>query len=96
LGAEALTISSAAEAVMLVCFGASWPFSIAKAIRVKRVTGKSPVFLFLVLFGYAAGMVAKAFRWDDPRSHWLLALYIYNFAIVGLDTVLYFRYRKNG
>jgi hypothetical protein len=89
-------ISSIAEAVMLVCFGASWPFSVVKAIRVKKVTGKSPIFLFLVLFGYVAGMISKTCRWDDPRSHWLLLLYIYNFSIVGVDTILYFRYRKNG
>ena len=89
-------ISGVAEAAMLVCFGASWPFSVIRALRLKRVAGKSPIFLFLILFGYVAGMVAKVFRWDDPRSHWLLWLYIYNFSIVGLDTILYFRYRRNG
>jgi len=89
-------VASIAEALMLVCFGASWPFSVIKALRVKKVTGKSPIFLCLILLGYLAGMVSKVFRWDDPRSHWLLLLYIYNFSIVGFDTILYFRYRKNG
>jgi hypothetical protein len=89
-------ISSVAEAVMLACFGASWPFSVAKSIRVKKVTGKSPVFLFLVLFGYLAGMVFKLANWDNVKARWILLLYIYNFSIVGVDTILYFRYRKNG
>ena len=89
-------ISGVAEAVMLICFGASWPFSVAKAIRVKKVTGKSPTFLFLVLLGYVAGMVFKLTNWDKIESRWILALYVYNFLIVGLDTILYFRYRKNG
>ena len=89
------TLSSVAEAVMLACFGASWPFSVAKALRVKKVTGKSPVFLFLVLLGYLAGMVFKLANWDNVKARWILLLYVYNFAIVAVDTALYFRYRKN-
>lgn len=81
---------------MLVCFGASWPFSVAKALRVKKVTGKSPTFLFLILFGYVAGMIFKLTNWDKIEDRWILGLYVYNFLVVGLDTVLYFRYRKNG
>lgn len=89
-------VSGISEAVMLACFGASWPFSVAKALRVKKVTGKSPVFLFLVLLGYLAGMAFKLANWDNVKARWILLLYIYNFGIVTLDTVLYFRYRGNG
>ena len=87
-----------AEALMLACFGASWPFSVAKAIRVKKVTGKSPVFLWLVLLGYAAGMTFKLARWSEEPAvrHWVLALYAFNFCIVAVDTFLYYRYRNNG
>ena len=40
------------EAVMLVCFGTSWPFALLKTIRVKNPTGKSLLFMYLILIGY--------------------------------------------
>jgi hypothetical protein len=91
-------IAPYAEALMLACFGASWPFSVARAIRVKKVTGKSPVFLWLVLLGYAAGITFKLARWSGESSgrHWILLLYAFNFTIVAVDICLYYRYRKNG
>ena len=36
------------EATMLICFGVSWPVSIAKALRTKEVAGKSPWFMILI------------------------------------------------
>lgn len=33
-------LSDILEAAMLVCFGASWPFSILKAVRTRVVRGK--------------------------------------------------------
>ena len=33
------------EAIMLICFGAGWPISVAKALRTKVVSGKSPLFM---------------------------------------------------
>lgn len=86
-----------AEALMLACFGASWPFSVAKAIRIKKVTGKSAVFLWLVLLGYAAGITFKLARWSEepPVRHWILLLYAFNFSIVAVDICLYYRYRNN-
>lgn len=82
---------------MLLCFGASWPFSVAKALRVKKVSGKSPIFLWLVLTGYCAGIVFKLATWEAaPERRWVTALYCWNLFIVGVDTMLYYRYRKNG
>ena len=37
------------EIAMLLLFGASWPVSIAKALRTKVVAGKSPVFMVIVI-----------------------------------------------
>ena len=39
------------EAIMMICFGASWPASIWKTITVKNPIGKSMIFLWLVLIG---------------------------------------------
>ena len=77
------------EFVMLVCFGASWPFSIAKSLRTHVVAGKSPIFMILVIVGYASGLVHKYLHsWD-----WVAALYAANLAMVAFDLFLYFRYR---
>jgi hypothetical protein len=37
------------EFVMLLCFGAAWPFSIYKSYVSRRNGGKSVIFLFVVL-----------------------------------------------
>ena len=54
-----MTLSSVFEAVMLLCFAASWPFSILKAIRTKVVAGKSPMFMGIIEAGYVAGILFK-------------------------------------
>jgi len=77
------------EIGMLVCFGISWPVSIEKTIRTKRVDGKSPVFLGIVCLGYACGIAHKFMYSPD----WVVILYMVNLALVVTDFALYFRYR---
>lgn len=75
---------------MLVCFGASWPFSIAKALKTRSVAGKSPVFMSLVIVGYGCGFMHKCFyHWD-----WVAWLYVANLLMVAFDLALYYRYRR--
>ena len=78
------------EATMLVCFGASWPFSIYRVWRSKCATGKSLVFLSLVLVGYLAGIVHKVLFSFDA----VVALYVLNALMVGVDLGLSTRYRR--
>lgn len=53
------------ELIMLICFGVSWPFAIIKTVRVKNPTGKSYLFLCLVVIGYVAGCLHKViYRYD--------------------------------
>lgn len=47
------------EAGMLVCFGISWPFNIAKSIRSRTAKGKSVAFELLIIAGYLCGLVGK-------------------------------------
>ena len=77
------------EAIMMLCFGASWPFSIWKTIKVKNPVGKSIIFLWLVEIGYLAGIIYKLSRPD-----WVIALYALNAAMVGTDLYLVVKYRK--
>ncbi|MBM4149346.1 MAG: hypothetical protein FJ224_09905 [Lentisphaerae bacterium] len=77
------------EILMLVCFGVSWPVSIAKTLRTRVVAGKSPVFLAIVCAGYAFGLAHKLLNDRD----WVTALYAVNMAMVAADLALYMRYR---
>lgn len=76
------------EVLMLVCFGMSWPFSIAKAIRTKTVAGKSPLFMGIVIAGYVFGIIHKVVYSFD----WVIYLYALNLVLVAFDMSLYFRY----
>lgn len=80
------------EAVMLLCFGAAWPFSIAKSWRSRSSKGKSVIFLYIILVGYAAGILNKLTQGQsrDP----VLFLYALNALMVSLDAALYFRNRR--
>jgi hypothetical protein len=77
------------EILMLVCFGAAWPFSIYRSLTSRSVAGKSVVFLIVVLVGYAAGVLHKLlYRYD-----YVIFLYALNGCMVLTDIVLYFRNR---
>lgn len=78
------------EAVMLVCFGLSWPVSIAKALRTHNVAGKSPVFMILIMIGYACGIGHKL----TSNFDWVTGLYVLNMVMVAIDLVLYYRYSR--
>ena len=77
---------------MLVCFGLSWPISIMKTLRTREVAGKSPLFLWIVIAGYSSGIVHKVLYSRD----WVIALYIVNLIMVGIDLALYMRFSRGG
>ena len=72
------------EAIMLLCFGASWPMSIVKTIKAKNPAGKSLLFLYLVLLGYISGCLHKYFYSWDP----IFWLYAVNGMMVATDIIL--------
>jgi hypothetical protein len=76
------------EAIMLLCFGVSWPVSIAKSVRTKIVAGKSPLFMALVCLGYISGLIHKSLHSRDLT----MILYALNLAMVATDLTLYFIY----
>jgi hypothetical protein len=78
------------EVLMLLCFACSWPISIMKAIRTKMVIGKSPVFMILLIFGYAMGITHKVLYHYDIVTY----LYLLNMLLVTTDLVLYYHYIK--
>ena len=77
------------EILMLVCFGAAWPFSILKSWRSRSTKGKSLLFLSVILVGYVMGILNKILvRYDGVV--WLYAL---NGLMVSADTAIWFRNR---
>lgn len=81
-------ISSLFEAGMLICFGASWPCSLYKVLKTKRVEGKSAAFLWLVFLGYCSGITYKL----TGKTDWVLALFFINATIVAVDIAAYYYY----
>lgn len=79
------------EAIMLICFGVAWPFSIYRSFRSRSVEGKSLWFLVVVLIGYIAGITNKVITGMDV----VMYLYILNLGMVALDTLLYLRNRRD-
>ena len=77
------------EITMLLCFGASWPFSVYKTWKNKTSAGKSLIFLWLVLIGYISGCVHKLVYQLD----FVIALYAFNGLLVLIDLILSYRYR---
>jgi len=76
------------EAVMFISFGVSWPVSLFKTLRTKKVTGKSPFFMVLIIIGYMSGITHKIIFSRDI----LIVLYLINLSMVVADLCLYFRY----
>lgn len=78
------------EIVMLLCFGAAWPFSIYKSYKSKSIEGKSLLFLVIVFMGYVSGILHKIFFYYDS----VIFLYALNLIMVGTDILLYFRNQR--
>ena len=76
------------ELGMIICFGIGWPISVFKAIKTKDVSGKSPLFMIIILLGYLSGLTHKVvYSWDI-----VILVYLFNTIMVALDLVLYYKY----
>jgi hypothetical protein len=78
------------ELVMLVCFGISWPFAIARTLKTKNVKGLSNTFYFSVIAGYISGILHKILYNMD----YVIYFYALNAIMVAFQIVLVFYYRR--
>lgn len=76
---------------MLVCFGISWPFNIAKSLRSRTAKGKSVAFELLIIAGYLCGMVGKLIL---GNLSYVVFFYIADILMVVADLVLTLRNRR--
>ena len=79
------------EVMMLVCFGLSWPFNIAKSLRSRTAKGKSMLFESLVIVGYLCGLAGK---FISGNVTYVVAVYLLDIAMVMTDLLLTIRNAK--
>ena len=80
------------EIGMLLAFGASWPFNIAKSWKSRTAKGQSLQFEIIIIAGYLIGLLGKMITWRQTGvlaySVWF---YIADIIMVAIDMCLYFR-----
>ena len=86
------------EIIMVVSFGASWPFNVMKSYKARTTKGKSLLFLCLIFFGYIAGIASKlvneTYMASFASKWYVLFFYVLNLLMVGADLILYARNYK--
>ncbi len=91
------------EALMILCFGISWPISIRKSWVARTAKGKSLFFEVFIWVGYIFGIIRKIMLWNSAQAAgteleflfylgW--AFYVLNFVEISIDMLLYFRNAK--
>lgn len=78
------------EAIMLICFGLSWPLNAYKNFQARTAAGTSWQFIALITLGYVAGIAAK---FVSGSINWVLAVYFINIFCLALNWAVYFRNR---
>ena len=83
-------MSAVLEAIMLVCFGLSWPINAMKAWKAGTAAGTSWMFLALITLGYVAGIAAK---FVGGTVNWVLAVYFISLAALLANWFIFARNR---
>ena len=76
------------EAVMVICFGLSWPISVYKSWKSRTAKGKSLFFEVFIFIGYVSGIIGKIYT---GKITYVFAFYIVNIFMVSIDLCLYLR-----
>ena len=79
------------ETCMLICFGLSWPFNIAKSLRAGTAKGKSILFEVIVIVGYLMGLAGK---FISGNVTYVAAVYVLDILMVSCDLLLTLRNRR--
>ena len=86
------------EIIMVLCFGASWPFNVMKAYKARTAKGKSLLFLSFIIVGYIAGISSKflneAYMATIADKWYVVFFYFLNLTMVTADLLVYFRNKK--
>ncbi|WP_256209984.1 hypothetical protein [Denitrobacterium detoxificans] len=85
---RSLFMAAVLEAIMLVCFGLSWPINAMKAWKARTAAGTSWMFLALITLGYVAGITAK---FVGGTVNWVLIVYFLNLAALAANWIIFAR-----
>lgn len=76
------------EALMVICFGFSWPLSVWKSMKSRTAKGKSLFFEAFIWTGYACGIIGKLV---NHNITYVFIFYVLNIIMVTVDICLYVR-----
>ena len=76
------------EVLMLVCFGISWPFNIAKSLKSRTAKGKSVAFELCIIIGYVCGLAGK---FIGGNITYVVAVYVLDLLMVTTDLIITLR-----
>lgn len=76
------------ETIMLICFGLSWPFNIAKSLKSRTAKGKSLQFEICIVIGYLFGIAGK---FISGNVSYVLVVYVLDVLMVSVDIILTLR-----
>lgn len=76
------------EIGMLICFGLSWPFNIAKSLRARTAKGKSMLFQVIVIVGYLMGLAGK---FVSGNVTYVAVVYVLDILMVSFDLLITLR-----
>ena len=83
------------EAVMIICFGLSWPLSVYKSWKSRTAKGKSLPFEIFIWIGYIFGIAKNFIKFANGSAGFIFFLawgfYFLNFIEITIDMILYFR-----
>ena len=79
------------EAIMVFCFGLSWPLSVYKSWKSRTSKGKSLFFEVFIWLGYLSGMIGKIIT---DNITYVFIFYVINTVMVSIDMCLYVRNKK--
>ena len=83
------------EAVMIICFGLSWPLSVYKSWKSRTAHGQSLQFALFIWIGYTFGIAKNFIKFFNGSAGFIFFLawgfYFLNFIEITIDMALYFR-----
>lgn len=79
------------HAIMLICFGFSWPINLIKNIKLKSAKIMNLPFLILIIVGYIAGITSRII---DYKFGYVFVIYVINLCVVSANLIVYFINRR--
>jgi len=81
------------EALMVICFGISWPLNIIKAWKARTAKGTSLLFYFFIWIGYVFALIGKTVNIMalGGKFTYPIIFYVLNVVMVTGGILIYFR-----